>query len=180
MDKNILNKITIFTILMFLILPFYSCAENEHANNFEIYEISNNTDKYTVKYKIRDGMPDDIINFQIYHEDNIILNYSTDYKNKCFPNKLLYLFSHENADYYYMSTDLYEYIFVSSEIKNGDNLMGIDVIHNDKDAYNEEYKTISNIMKDKLDKKDLIDMFQKNGYSYDKIIGLYDGLYELT
>lgn len=174
----------IFTITIVFLLP--SCDYNiiefsnpeyisdiEHLEN--IVEVSNNLgEQYIVEYEKRNGFPSQRMKINIFKSEELIINYNPKFDQNYIPNRILYLFTDDNFEYYYIANNFNEnivkYNITSIELYTP---VVINVNYSEM-KYVDWHISISETMQKNIDRQELIDKFQTCDYDDKYILELYD------
>lgn len=168
---------SIFFMMIVVLLP--GCSyDNVSSENFvtKTIKITNRLDEhYKVEYTERNGFPDQQMDVKIYNAEQCIAKYTTEYENKYIPNRILYLFSTNDCDYFFLSNENADYVFWydKSTITTKNNIIIISV-EKSKIEKVDEYAELSKKMKRHIDKQTLIDKFEICEYDSTDIIILYE------
>lgn len=162
-----------------------SCDYNIEFSNFEyisdiehlenIVEVTNNLgEQYRIEYEKRNGFPSMRMDIKIYKSEELIIKYGSNYDANYIPQKILYLFTDDNYDYYFISDYFHESITKSINAKNGlCDPETIDVDWSERKNI-EYYISLSKTMQKNIDRQELIDKFQACEYDDKYILELYD------
>lgn len=169
------------TFLMIIAALLTGCGynyDNISSENFvtETIEITNNLDeRYRVEYIEKNGFPDQQMYVKIYNAEQCIADYATEYENRNIPNKILYLFSTGNCDYFFLSNGNADYIFWynMSTITTKNNIIIISV-ENSKMREADKYVELSKEMQRHIDKQTLSNKFKNCEYDSTDIMSLYE------
>lgn len=167
--------------LMMVVILMTGCDYNYNdvsSENFatEIIEITNTLEeKYRVEYVERNGFPDQQMNVKIYNVDQCIADYTTECENKYVPNKILYLFSSDNCEYYFLSNENADYVFWynKSTVVTKNNIIIINA-ENSKMKKSDKYVELSKEMQQHIDKETLSNKFEICEYDSTDIMSLYE------
>lgn len=178
-------KISKFIFSISIMFLLSSCDYNIEFSNFEyisdiehlenIVEVSNNLgEQYRVEYEERNGFPSQRMKINVYKSEEFIINYNPKFDKDYIPNKILYLFSDSDYDYYYIANNYNENI-VKYNKKNYEryNPVIINVDYCEME-YVDRHITFSETMRKNIDRQELIDKFQACEYDDKYILALYD------
>lgn len=164
------NKIKI--VIISLICLFLNACNNTTDETIT-YTIKNNLDEqYLVSYREKPGFPDKNMDIQIYRDNEIIADYSTQYNDRYMPKEIMFLFNYEDNCFYFIRNDAACSIFKSSKTQSKKMLLRDNYLEL-PDSMKQEYLELSKLMKKNIKESELIYNFNKCGYSYDDIIDLY-------
>lgn len=174
-------KLLIAIFLMIIAALLTGCSynyDNVLNENFvtETIEITNNLDEqYRVEYIEKNGFPDQQMYVKIYKAEQCIADYATEYENKNIPNKILYLFSTDDCDYFFLSNENADYVFWYniSTITTKNNIIIISV-ENLKMREADKYVELSKEMQRRIDKQTLSNKFENCEYDSTDIMSLYE------
>lgn len=170
---------TIF--LMIIAVLLVGCSYNYDdvsSENFvtETIIIPNVFDEqYRVEYIEKNGFPDQQMSVKVYTFEQCIADYATEYENTNIPNKILYLFSTDNCDYFFLSNENADYVFWynKSTFTNKNNIIIISV-ENSKMKEVNKYVELSKEMHRYIDKQTLSNKFKNCEYDSTAIMNLYE------
>lgn len=140
-------------------------------------EVTNSLgEKYTVDYYETGGFPTRRMTVKIYQTNVLISNSSVKFELCYIPNQILYLFTDGGKDYYYIAGNYY---YDSNKTKVfWANIVTRDFWGNDTsislDPSSERCVSLSKTLRKNIKRDELIKMFDKCEFNYDKIISVYD------
>lgn len=157
----------------------YEAQRSESADyeSGSIEVTNSHGEKYTVEYYERGGFPSHRMTVKIYQTNVLISNFSTRYRHGNIPNQIMYLFNDGGKDYYYVAANYYH----DSGKANSfwDMIVIRDFWGNERsdialDPSLEACVSLSKTLRKNIKRDELIGMFNKCGFNYNKIISVYD------
>ena len=138
-------------------------------------------EKYTVEYHETGGFPSHGMTVKIYRSVFLISDYSTKFAHSNIPNQIMYLFNDRGKYYYYVAANYWYDSYYGSGKTNF--FRAKIVIHDTNnnetsnitlDPTSEICVSLSKTLRKNIKRDELIKMFDKCGFNYDKIISVYD------
>ena len=173
----------LFSLIVLAFWCLFMCACNEETYDYatEKYSVTNNLgESYLIEYSEKAGVPDHSVDIQISINNEVIADYTTQYKREYLPKEIVYLFEDSSNQYYYIENDASCFVLVKSSNKsNGYTYtkyefdLGIDFTDTSK-KYVSDYILLANNMRTALTEQDVIDKFKKCNLDYSKILPLYN------
>lgn len=152
--------------------------EYEHGTSIVTNSLG---ETYTIEYTESFGFPSQSMTIQIYQTDELIIEYSSKYEQRFIPNQVVHLFKDDEINYYYVAAN---YNFLDPLYKESVDYLGdFIVLHSDKnynktritlDITDESNKSLSKILRDNIERTDLIKKFDECGFNSKNIIDVYD------
>ena len=149
-------------------------SDIEHLEN--IVEFTNNLgEQYRVEYEERNGFPSQQMKINIFKSEEHIISYWSKFGENYIPQKMLYLFTNKESDYYFVANEFNYFIFIfgSEILESHGNQIQINVNYSDIKSI-DDYIVLSKIMQKNIDRQELIDKFQACEYDDKYILELYD------
>lgn len=148
-------------------------SDIDHLEN--IVEITNNLgEQYSVEYEERNGFPSQQMKINIFKSEERIISYGSKFDKNYIPKKILYLFTDNDYDYYYIANNyndnIVKYNKTSFELYNP---VVINVDYPEM-KYVDRHILLSETMQKNIDRQELIDKFQACEYDDKYILELYD------
>lgn len=182
-----MKKLSALLICLFMLV---SCEYEEYFPDYPVvtYEIQNSNDeKYNIQYQLRTGFPDTAVDVKVKKSDDVIYEYSTDWKetttipentsdwNKCvsLPEKVAYLFDYDGGEVYYIQNNTslpygtHIYNPSCKIIYDGENIPDFMNTYTDKDVKTADF------LRENITEQEIIDIFGKCGYDDTYILEMY-------
>ena len=174
-------------VLCFLsTLLLTSCGLCEGTSNFNYESVPSNPkykieiandlgEQYIVEYEKYNGFPNKRMKIKIFESEKLIISYWSEFNDNYIPNEILYLFTENNCEYYFVANAVNDFVvlFGNEIFESHGNQLFINVDYSEIKSIS-DYLTLSQKIRDNVDKELLIDKFKTCNYDDSDIIKLYD------
>ena len=174
-------------VLCFLsTLLLTSCGLWKETSNFNYESVPSNPkykieitndlgEQYIVEYEQYNGFPNKRMKIKIFESEKLIITYWSEFNDNYIPNEILYLFTENNCEYYFVANAVNDFVvlFGNEIFESHGNQLFINVDYSEIKSTS-DYLTLSQKVRDNVDKELLIDKFKTCNYDDSDIIKLYD------
>lgn len=163
-----------------------SCGLCKEISNSNCESVSSNTkykigitndlgEQYIVEYEKYNGFPNKRMKIKIFESEKLIISYWSEFNDNYIPNEILYLFTENNCEYYFVADTVNDFVvlFGNEIFESHGNQLFINVDYSEIKSTS-DYLTLSQKIRDNVNKEELVDKFKTCNYDDSNIVKLYD------